>query len=239
MKNFQPGGLRGRKTDLGGRPQSDVNSYAPKFRDSNDRSDSRPRFTDRNDRTSRFETRSGTGPKKDVQLFTTNCTTCGKSCEVPFRPDGTKPVLCRDCFTTKNTSPTNMTPSRDRFTQNEYAGRRPERTYELRTAPVSTISTSTADIARLVKQLAVLETKVSQILESISLSEKVIAALPRSVANVVLSNVAVPAEATEAKEAKATTKIRKPKKVTPAIKKAAAKKKVSTAKKIAKKVAKK
>jgi CxxC-x17-CxxC domain-containing protein len=26
------------------------------------------------------------------------CSKCGKDCEVPFRPSGTKPVLCRDCF---------------------------------------------------------------------------------------------------------------------------------------------
>ncbi len=26
------------------------------------------------------------------------CSKCGKDCEVPFRPTGDKPVLCRDCF---------------------------------------------------------------------------------------------------------------------------------------------
>jgi CxxC-x17-CxxC domain-containing protein len=26
------------------------------------------------------------------------CATCGKSCEVPFRPTGDKPVYCSDCF---------------------------------------------------------------------------------------------------------------------------------------------
>jgi CxxC-x17-CxxC domain-containing protein len=26
------------------------------------------------------------------------CSKCGKDCEVPFRPSGDKPVLCRDCF---------------------------------------------------------------------------------------------------------------------------------------------
>ncbi len=26
------------------------------------------------------------------------CSTCGKICEVPFRPTGSKPVYCRDCF---------------------------------------------------------------------------------------------------------------------------------------------
>ena len=26
------------------------------------------------------------------------CSTCGNSCEVPFKPNGKKPVFCRDCF---------------------------------------------------------------------------------------------------------------------------------------------
>jgi CxxC-x17-CxxC domain-containing protein len=26
------------------------------------------------------------------------CSSCGKECEVPFKPSGDKPVYCRDCF---------------------------------------------------------------------------------------------------------------------------------------------
>lgn len=32
------------------------------------------------------------------QMFRATCGECGDSCEVPFRPNGKKPVLCRDCF---------------------------------------------------------------------------------------------------------------------------------------------
>lgn len=32
------------------------------------------------------------------QMHQAVCSNCGKSCEVPFRPTGSKPVLCRDCF---------------------------------------------------------------------------------------------------------------------------------------------
>lgn len=35
------------------------------------------------------------GPK---QMFKATCSACGKSCEVPFRPNGNKPVHCNDCF---------------------------------------------------------------------------------------------------------------------------------------------
>lgn len=26
------------------------------------------------------------------------CSECGKECEVPFKPDGRRPVYCRECF---------------------------------------------------------------------------------------------------------------------------------------------
>lgn len=32
------------------------------------------------------------------QMFEAVCSKCGKDCQVPFRPTGSKPVLCNDCF---------------------------------------------------------------------------------------------------------------------------------------------
>lgn len=32
------------------------------------------------------------------ELFQATCSNCHKECEVPFRPNGTKPVFCKDCF---------------------------------------------------------------------------------------------------------------------------------------------
>ncbi len=44
----------------------------------------------------------GAAPKRDasrpVELHQATCAQCKKMCEVPFRPNGKKPVLCRDCF---------------------------------------------------------------------------------------------------------------------------------------------
>ena len=31
-------------------------------------------------------------------MFKANCATCGKECEVPFRPSGDKPIYCKDHF---------------------------------------------------------------------------------------------------------------------------------------------
>jgi CxxC-x17-CxxC domain-containing protein len=45
--------------------------------------DARPAYGDRN---------------APFQKFDAVCSNCGKKCQVPFRPDGTKPVYCKDCF---------------------------------------------------------------------------------------------------------------------------------------------
>jgi CxxC-x17-CxxC domain-containing protein len=40
------------------------------------------------------------GDRGDREMFTATCANCNKSCEVPFRPNGQKPVYCKDCFGT-------------------------------------------------------------------------------------------------------------------------------------------
>ena len=32
------------------------------------------------------------------EMFQTTCSGCGDTCEVPFRPSGSRPVFCNDCF---------------------------------------------------------------------------------------------------------------------------------------------
>ena len=41
-----------------------------------------------------FDSRGSDRP----QMHRATCSNCGKECEVPFRPNGSKPVLCSDCF---------------------------------------------------------------------------------------------------------------------------------------------
>lgn len=55
------------------------------------------------------------------------CAACGKSCEVPFKPNGEKPVYCSDCFASgkggdsfspkKSDSSSSSAPSKDQFVQ--------------------------------------------------------------------------------------------------------------------------
>jgi len=38
------------------------------------------------------------GPR---EMFSATCSNCGREAMVPFRPSGTKPVYCSDCFTAR------------------------------------------------------------------------------------------------------------------------------------------
>jgi CxxC-x17-CxxC domain-containing protein len=54
-----------------------------------------------------FERRESfsSGPR---EMHKATCAECKKECEVPFKPDGSRPVYCRDCFQKHK-------PQRDRF----------------------------------------------------------------------------------------------------------------------------
>ena len=44
------------------------------------------------------------GPRsggRSKEMFQATCAACGKGCEVPFQPDESRPVYCRDCFDTR------------------------------------------------------------------------------------------------------------------------------------------
>lgn len=38
------------------------------------------------------------GFRKEVEMHSATCDKCGARCEVPFKPSGSKPVYCNDCF---------------------------------------------------------------------------------------------------------------------------------------------
>jgi len=62
----------------------------------------------------------------DRPMFQAVCAECGKSCEVPFKPTGSKPVLCRDCF--RATQPQDRRDDRrDSYRDNHRDERRTER----------------------------------------------------------------------------------------------------------------
>jgi CxxC-x17-CxxC domain-containing protein len=58
------------------------------------------------------------GPSNDRELFDTTCANCGTATKVPFRPNGTKPVYCRDCFKPEESR------APQRFERRDYADKR-------------------------------------------------------------------------------------------------------------------
>ena len=38
------------------------------------------------------------------EMFSATCASCGREAQVPFRPNGTKPVYCSDCFQQQRSS---------------------------------------------------------------------------------------------------------------------------------------
>lgn len=51
----------------------------------------------------------------DVQMHRATCAECNKSCEVPFRPTGERPVYCSECFGGKSDRPQRESSSRESF----------------------------------------------------------------------------------------------------------------------------
>lgn len=60
--------------------------------------DDRPRGGSRGD----FRGSRGRSNRRDFEKTQVTCSTCGKECEVPFKPTSSKPVYCSDCFGKKD-----------------------------------------------------------------------------------------------------------------------------------------
>jgi CxxC-x17-CxxC domain-containing protein len=99
-------------------------SANPRYkRDSDDRFDKRGGSDRRSGRD--FDRRGGSDSRSSgrdsrykprLELFNTTCAKCGKTCQVPFKPTGEKPVYCRDCFTKSDSAPRERVSRNDRVT---------------------------------------------------------------------------------------------------------------------------
>lgn len=82
------------------------------------------------------------------RLFKTTCAECGAPCEVPFRPNGSKPVLCNSCFKKGGAGSGRQDyGEKPRFSRGPASGGQ--------------------DAARIETRLAALETKIDRILREI------------------------------------------------------------------------
>lgn len=241
MDNFKkfggPGGLKGRKEFIGGRPKSDADYGAKKvFRGKQPGFGSgKPSFGGR-DGASRGGDRGAKsgfdrggdrgGDRRPVEMHKATCSTCGKACEVPFRPDGSKPVLCSECFGKNKSDDRNGNDRRSSFESRDrsFGNDRPKRDFEARTP-----RQDSPDYTALVKQMAALEVKMNEVISLMMTQIKSETKIKPPIA------VEKGADMGMNTVTDTPAKIRKPKKATVAKKVA----KKAAAKKVAKKVTKK
>ena len=99
-----------------------------------------------------------TGSDDRPALHPATCNKCGASCEVPFKPNGKKPIYCRDCFRKEEghaSAPSYDRPSYDRPAAYEKPA--------YRSTPRDTPSSD--DVAR---QLKLLNSKMDAILKALT-----------------------------------------------------------------------
>lgn len=153
------------------------------------------------------------GPK---QMYSSECSSCHKPCEVPFRPNGKKPIFCSNCFKRDNDHGGNgfsrdSRDSRSVYQKPDYSA---SRSFD-RAAPVQ----EDRRIDDLKRQVAALDAKVdtliqllgsSRIKESANAREEVTAASAAPTTEPV-SRPAKKAAAPVKKAAKAAKKVAKKK----------------------------
>lgn len=71
-----------------------------------------------------FRSRDSERSDRPTEMHDATCSKCGKNCQVPFKPTGSKPVLCRDCF--------RQSPSRDsgRSSRGNFNSRNQDRPFQ-------------------------------------------------------------------------------------------------------------
>lgn len=131
--------------------------------------------------------RGGFGGRRD-EKFSAICAKCNKECEVPFRPNGRKPVLCNECFGSN---------SEKSFGQRDNNFRKPE--FNKSERP-NFNSNNDRKIEELSRSIEIISSKLDKIMELIA---------PQEIA---VEEIEVDEPVTEKKEVKAT-KEAKPKKV--------------------------
>jgi CxxC-x17-CxxC domain-containing protein len=65
--------------------------------------------------------RAGGDFGEDKKLYPATCSVCGAQCQVPFRPDGSRPIYCRDCFRKQDSQGV----GREAFRRGDRGSRRP------------------------------------------------------------------------------------------------------------------
>jgi len=156
------------------------------------------------------------GDRGDVEMHKAVCDQCSKTCEVPFRPSGDKPIYCTDCFSNKKGSDRGARPNfNDRGPRRDFNDR-PALRPEFSHTPVATPAHNDS-----IKQFAEVNAKLDRLINSI---EKLVQAKNQTVAVPTLQKI-------EANKAVVAPIVKKVVALKAVVKKVIVKKKVVTKKK--------
>ena len=131
------------------------------FKRSGSESSSRGGFDRREEYGSRDDSRPAFQKKYDA-----TCSDCGRVCQVPFRPNGKKPVFCTDCFSAKRGAPAHHAEQREftpRASQHEFREQRS-------TAPVAPVRDARID--ELKTQMQMVISKLDRIMQTLENTTK-------------------------------------------------------------------
>lgn len=168
MKNFKEGGFRqGGGSGFGGRQR---------FGGTGDRVGSgRGKFGGDKRGGGKFGTGNDRGGRSfdKQELFAAICSSCGKSCEVPFRPSPDKPVFCSACFGKNGALKDRGGDRDDRRGEHEFKRdarpQREERSFKQDYIPVEKDNRGHEELK---KQIAVLESKLNRVIDLLSTQPK-------------------------------------------------------------------
>jgi CxxC-x17-CxxC domain-containing protein len=104
------------------------------------------------------------GPRREErgEMFDATCSKCSKECQVPFRPNGKKPVFCKECFVRPEGDAPRSFDKRDAPRSFDRSADRPR---DERPAYVAAKATPDPRIDALKRDIETLTTKVESILE--------------------------------------------------------------------------
>ncbi|MEO5645992.1 MAG: CxxC-x17-CxxC domain-containing protein [Candidatus Paceibacterota bacterium] len=161
------------------------------------------------------------GSDRPVVMHKATCAECGKTCEVPFRPNGEKPVFCNDCFGAKRDGQSGGfdRPQKRDFESSRPSFSRPEPRHEAPHAHVHAEPRPDRRIDELKQQVESLSAKMDSLMNMLN------AAKPSAKVSTVEEKTSTPEPMKKASKPSAPKKVAAPKvaaKSTP-VKKAAAK----------------
>jgi CxxC-x17-CxxC domain-containing protein len=158
----------------------------------------RPRFGGAPQRSFGSRPSFGNRSNGDRQLHEAECASCGTGCQVPFKPNGKKPVYCKDCFAKEE----GQSDRYDRGSDRGFGHKREfsPRPFGARPSAPAAPSRETAELIRKVDTLVATVERLAAVLEGSARASALSAAVTRSLDDA----EAVPAKKAAAKSAKKT-----------------------------------